>query len=372
MRVLRWFSKVKTLKYTAAPPFVTTSGPWVGTGIPVSGWRGPRRGGSRIFPALSFKRRSVMGAKFYSYLFLLFFGCGVVFAQNYDAMSISELTEEMKKYPSGSAEYYNVRGTLYSRTQSYQEAVNDFSAAIELKPENKTYYASRGMAYFAMSDDEKAISDFTIYIDEYNKTSKPVNVHLIKAYLSRAGLYYRQKKFIEAYEDTNIVLGISPDHIGAYILRPQIYLNYFNSPDDALEDIDKYLSLVPEGGAFTNITAQMYATRSDAYLMKGEIDKSIENLTKGISLYPSAFLYYKRGLIYELQQRYADAANDFSIAIEENPEKKELIYESRGSVYFLMSEQETDPSRKAEYRRKAEEDGAMYTGLTGKTIEWNK
>jgi tetratricopeptide (TPR) repeat protein len=308
-------------------------------------------------------------------LFLLFFGCGIAFAQNYASMSTAELTEELKKYPPGSADYYNARGLLYLGNNSYQEAINDFTVAIELEPENISYYLNRGEAYVNIvktdkTASEKAINDFTVCIDDYYKTPKPASEVLTSAYYLRASAYYSQKKFIEAFEDTNTLLGISPDHIGAYMIRPKIYMNFFNSPDDALRDMDKCLSIMPEYMP-AYITAKIYGDRADAYFMKGEHDKAIESVTKGISLDPSAFLYYRRGLIYKSWQRYAEAVNDFSISIKKNPEEG-VIYNLRGSVYLTMAQEETDFSRKAEYQRKAEEDSAMYTRLTGKTVEWKK
>jgi tetratricopeptide (TPR) repeat protein len=286
-------------------------------------------------------------------------------------MSTSQLTEELKKYPPGSVKYYIIRGELHLRNHSYQEAVNDYSAAIKLEPSNLSSYANRGLAYANIEDDEKAIYDFTVYIDNHYKAPGPTTVDLLNAHHLRATLYYKQKKFIESYEDINTLLGIDPNYFAAYIIRTHIYLNYFNSPDDALRDIDTFLSIVPNY-IRADVIAKLYESRADAYGMKGERDKSIENLGIAISLDPNrGAFYFKRGIDYKAQKRYAEAINDFDTAARIRP-KDATAYSVRGSTYLTMAQEETDPSKKAEYQRRAEEDSAMYTRLTGKTVDWKK
>jgi hypothetical protein len=46
------------------------------------------------------------------------------------------------------------------------------------------------------------------------------------------------------------------------------------------------------------------------------------------------------------------------------------IYSERGFAYLKMAQQETDPSKKTEYQKSAEENSDMYTKLTGKTVDW--
>jgi tetratricopeptide (TPR) repeat protein len=181
-------------------------------------------------------------------------------------MSIGELTEELKKFPPGSAVYYIIRGGLHLRNQSYQEAVNDYSAAIKLEPDNLSSYLNRGMTYAFMGDDEKAINDSTIYIDNHYKALGTIGIDLLSAYYLCGTLYYKQKKFIESFEDLNALLGISPDYFAAYLGRIQIYLNYFIYPDDSLGDIDKCFSVMPKNTS-VYIIANIYSFRADAYFM---------------------------------------------------------------------------------------------------------
>lgn len=68
------------------------------------------------------------------------------------------------------ADYYNLRGLsnhafagtrqyYEGRQDYYQDAVNDFSSAIKLDPNNPTYYKNRSLTYEARGEKNKAVED---------------------------------------------------------------------------------------------------------------------------------------------------------------------------------------------------------------------
>ena len=59
------------------------------------------------------------------------------------------------------AEVYNTRGLAYSESGEHDQAIEDFTKAIELKPECAEAYANRGTAYRDKGEMDKAIADYT-------------------------------------------------------------------------------------------------------------------------------------------------------------------------------------------------------------------
>ena len=70
---------------------------------------------------------------------------------------------------------------------------------------------------------------------------------------------------------------------------------------------------------------------------KGEYEKALVDLTRGIDLDPESTLgLNNRGIIYQRQGKYMQALADFSQAIELGKQAKELSpkpYNNRGNVY---------------------------------------
>jgi outer membrane protein OmpA-like peptidoglycan-associated protein len=86
---------------------------------------------------------------------LLFFGCATT-------------PEEM-----GATEF-NKRGFAYAEQGQYEQAISDFSKALEINSTNTETYYNRGVAYYKQGQNDKAISDFNkaLEIDSgYDKAS---------------------------------------------------------------------------------------------------------------------------------------------------------------------------------------------------------
>jgi len=73
--------------------------------------------------------------------------------------AISDYTHAINLAPYN-ANNHNNRGMAYFRLKKWEEAIHDFTAAIELKP-NVQYFINRGNAYCELQERQKAIADFT-------------------------------------------------------------------------------------------------------------------------------------------------------------------------------------------------------------------
>jgi len=55
---------------------------------------------------------------------------------------------------------YNGRGLVWDRFQNFEEAIKDFSSAIQIDPKNPVYLHNRGCCYRNMGDLANSLNDF--------------------------------------------------------------------------------------------------------------------------------------------------------------------------------------------------------------------
>ena len=91
---------------------------------------------------------------------------------------------------------YN-RGTTNAKKGNLAQAIEDFTKAIEIKPDDIMAYNNRGSAYAQQGDYIQAISDFTKAIG--------INSNDPVAYHNRAVAYYCLKQYDRAWGDVNMV-----------------------------------------------------------------------------------------------------------------------------------------------------------------------
>ena len=85
-----------------------------------------------------------------------------------------------------------------------------------------------------------------------------------------------------------------------------------------------------------SIDAVACYNRGIIYYCSGKYQKAIDNYTKAIELDPEfAFAYFNRGIAYTKSGEYQKAIDDYTKAIELNPEDANVYY-TRGIVYAIQ------------------------------------
>jgi len=117
--------------------------------------------------------------------------------------------------PPGSAvgaEFYLKRGEDLSGARQYDQAIADYTTAIQLKPDYAEAYNDRGFAYYLKGDAERAIADFTQAI--------ALRPDYPKAYNSR-GVTYMAHGYgaAKSVPDFDRAIALNPDFRYAYINR---------------------------------------------------------------------------------------------------------------------------------------------------------
>jgi tetratricopeptide (TPR) repeat protein len=176
----------------------------------------------------------------------------------------------------GSAEDYMNRGIAADDKQNYDEAIADFTKAIQISPQNAGAYYGRGDAEFRKKDFKSSIDDYT--------TAIKILPGYKEAFYSRGEARFISKDLDGAEADYNKAIELEP----------------------------KY----PEP----------YHGRGNVRYSRGDYDAAIAEYTKAININPKyALAYTLRGNIKMAQGKDTEANADFEIAIRLDSAQKSFV-----------------------------------------------
>src|SRR3972149_6953418 len=211
------------------------------------------------------------------------------------------------------------KGRQYWLNKEYDSAIEAFTSAIALNPNDADAYNGRGVAYNDKGQYDRAIED-------YNKAIQ-LDPNYAYAYNNRGNAYNKKGQYDKAIENYNKAIQLDPNHAYAYNNRGAAY-NDKGQHDRAIEDYNKAIQLDPN-------YASAYNNRGAAYNKKGQYDKAIENYNKAIALDPNyAKAYNNRGAAYNDKGQYDRAIEDYNKAISLAPNYAEA-YNNRGAAYAM-------------------------------------
>lgn len=133
------------------------------------------------------------------------------------------------------ATFYNSRGFTYECIQDYNNAIADYTKALTLKPDYAVAYNNRGHAYNEMNLYDNAIKDFKQAIETDSKIAAPhKNIGL---------LYYNHKDYMKSLYELNEAIKIDPKYKEAYEIRAKVYfaLEYYEeakADEELIKELD--------------------------------------------------------------------------------------------------------------------------------------
>jgi tetratricopeptide (TPR) repeat protein len=268
--------------------------------------------------------------------------------------AIEYFTEAVKLKPDN-AKYYNDRGISYDWLKEYEKAIVDHSKAIELEPDNAKYYNNRGFGYHELKEYEKAIVDNSEAIE-----LEPDNAEY---YNDRGISYSWLKEYEKAIADHSKAIELEPDNAEYYNNRGINY-NWLKEYKKSIADHSKAIELKPDN-------AKYYNNRGTSYNELKEYEKAIADYSKAIELEPDNAKYYNnRGASYSWLNNFEKSIADKSKAIELEPDNAEY-YNSRGTIYNWFNDFKksiADKSKAIELKP----DNAKYYNSRGTSYSWLK
>lgn len=260
----------------------------------------------------------------------------------------------LEQFPDNAWIAYINRATYYFNVEKdFPKAIENYSAAIKIRPKRKSFYYNRGLAYEQINENQKALDDYSqaIAFDaQYQEAIsaranlyKKVNPELAmqefdnalelddsdyKAYINRSNYLREQKEFDKALEDINKAVEICNCYEG-YFNRGGLYMS-INQPDKAIADFSKAIELQPN-------EVNAYMNRGNLYRDNGKRDLALQDYTKALSIKETFDTYNNRGLLYNQAGNTQKAMADYSKAIEMAP-KEANAYTNRGNLYFAAGQ----------------------------------
>ncbi|MFC2122097.1 tetratricopeptide repeat protein [Bacteroidota bacterium] len=201
--------------------------------------------------------------------------------------AIEDYSEAIRLYPQDFAAYYN-RGLAYSDLEQFERAIEDYDEAIRILPQYAKYYGSRGDAYARLG-----------FLDA-----------------SETG---RLRLLLRAIEDYSEAIRLDPQFAEAYYNRGYVR-SFLTQLEKAIEDYSEAIRLDPQ-------FAEAYYERGYAHSLLTQLEKAIEDYSETIRLNPQdAAAYYNRGFAYKQQGKSAEAIADFkkAIALTDEPRLSQM------------------------------------------------
>ena len=212
---------------------------------------------------------------------------------------------------------YARRGSATAARRDYQHAIADLTRAIELAPGEATYHYERGMAHWQNKEPDKALEDFGAAIG-----IKPDDV---PALVARAELRAGRRDPVES---------IRPDLDAADRAAPkaaEIRLalgHLFESVRDYPAAIAQYDRWIDARGPDD---VQMPAARNSRCWVRAltgqQLDRALADCSAAVHARPKVAAFHdSRGLVYLRQGEYAKAVADYDAALALNPKLAWSLY----------------------------------------------
>jgi tetratricopeptide (TPR) repeat protein len=106
-------------------------------------------------------------------------------------------TTQQKEGESENAQFYVNRGDAYYGKRQFDQAISDYTKALEIAPRLAVAYYKRGnVYYYTKGQYDQAISDYTTAIE--------IDPRLAVSYFRRGYVYYLKKGYDKSWEDVKI------------------------------------------------------------------------------------------------------------------------------------------------------------------------
>jgi len=237
------------------------------------------------------------------------------------------------------ASYCNNRGLAFYHQRKYEEAKQDFDEAIDLNPQDATYYFNRGNNTYDLSllmrEDHEKEEQAENYYDEAHKDydrSIDLQPQDPRFYHSK-GLAFEgtnnDKDFESAIQNFKMALSIDENFFGSRVHLGNMY-HKNNDFHNALKCYSTFLN--------------NYLTHEDVYVSRGMVCQDMGNHQFAIKDFDTAIklndvysdAYYHRGVSKLKTKYYEDAINDLNKALETKTKDNYGIYDALGCCFQAL------------------------------------
>lgn len=175
-------------------------------------------------------------------------------------LAVDDYTRAIKLVPENTSLYY-ARAYAYEDMRAYPLAIADFNHILSVDPEDEYVYRGRGRVYEAMGDYQQAIADFTQAIT--------LNPRFTSAYINRGNIYLDLEDYIRARADYESVLEIDPRDEVAHLNMGVLY-DHLDDDESAFIYYTRAIELDPQ-------YANAYLYRGRTLYLLGDYARAIHD-----------------------------------------------------------------------------------------------
>lgn len=210
---------------------------------------------------------------------------------------------------------------------NYQEAIKDFTQAINLKANFAAAYSDRCLAYTQLKNYQPAIKDCT--------QAASLAANNPEAYFNRGLAHYRIGNYQAAIADNNRVINLKPSNFRAYYNRG-VARSSLGKYSEAINDYNQALSQIPQSKI---LIADIYNDRGLARLQLKDLKGATLDFSLAIQLNANDRAYYNRGCACQRHGDNFSAVRDFTQSLRLNPANTEA-YVNRGIAHHQLGYQQ--------------------------------
>jgi len=248
------------------------------------------------------------------------------FAAALDAINITAAVDavEAENQALQDSRMFNKRGLAHVNMRNFEQAIYDYTKAIELDRHYAEAYNNRSAALLMMENYAKAVVDCNWTLE--------LAPHFVAAYINLGIAHTGLRDYPPALEDYRKALELDPENLYAYYNRGNTYL-WMENFELAVMDYDKTLELDPEFVA-------AYVNRGVAYTEMKAYSNALADFSRAIELNPNyVYALYNRANLYREMRQHKKAIQDYTRVIELNPQHP-YAYENRGDSYAALGDED--------------------------------
>lgn len=182
--------------------------------------------------------------------------------------ALDDLTKLVTFYPE--ADVSSDRGLALQSLGKHEQAIEDFTAALQRRPNDPEVLNNRAISRAAMKEYRLALEDLKTAIDLRPKSAA--------TYATRSTVYLSCNRLKEALSDANLAVELAPHWFVSYNNRGYIYY-LMHENEKAQADIDKAIALNP-------IYDEAYASRGDLFASMGRVKEALADYERALRINP--------------------------------------------------------------------------------------
>lgn len=242
-----------------------------------------------------------------------------------------------------------IEGDKFFREKNYREAIKKYSEAIAVLPNNPYAHYSKGYSHYNLGEYDQAIIDFSTALEQ---GYRPLDVYTV-----RWQAYYWRKDYDLALKDIQAALQIQPSSAYFNLAAGDVYR--------AKQDFRNALQHYTRATELDDTKPDIYFYIAVCYNALGEYTQqgiaALQALKKGTRYRAESWVYV--GQAAQLLRKYEEASQAYEKALQEKPDLK-LVYFNLAETYRVLGDYDQAIATLKRGLNLYQNDGSFYISLS--------